>query len=132
MQTIIKLFVKILFPRHTFDPDHAINIYSTRPIKKGEVITATYTNSLWSTIDRRDHLKMSKCFWYESKENFSKILLFFQGAPASAAQTQQNTTLTSPLFVVLAVLVSKTTSRTMTSSSWFLKTLSMLNQTGGV
>merc|ERR1719481_1329173 len=48
--------------RHTFDPDHAINIYSTRPIKKGEVISATYTNSLWSTQDRREHLNMSKCF----------------------------------------------------------------------
>merc|ERR1711892_167739 len=49
--------------RHTFDPDNAINIYSTRQIKKGEIICATYTNSLWSTIDRRDHLQMSKCFW---------------------------------------------------------------------
>merc|ERR1711892_210123 len=49
--------------RHTFDPDHAINIYSTQQIKKGEIICATYTNSLWSTIDRRDHLQMSKCFW---------------------------------------------------------------------
>lgn len=49
--------------RHTFDPDNAINIYSTGRIRKGEVISATYTNSLWSTIDRRDHLKMSKCFW---------------------------------------------------------------------
>jgi len=53
--------------RHTFDPDNAINIYTTRPIKKGEVITATYTNSLWSTIDRRDHLQMSKCFWCTCK-----------------------------------------------------------------
>merc|ERR1712106_1014623 len=38
--------------RHTFDPDNAINIYSTRQIQKGEIICATYTNSLWSTIDR--------------------------------------------------------------------------------
>ena len=49
--------------RHTFDPDNSINIYSTRRIKKGETISATYTNSLWSTYDRREHLKMSKCFW---------------------------------------------------------------------
>merc|ERR1712107_139755 len=51
--------------RHTFDPDNSINIYSTRRIKKGETISATYTNSLWSTNDRREHLKMSKCFWCE-------------------------------------------------------------------
>lgn len=49
--------------RHTFDPDNAINIYSTRKISKGAVISATYTNSLWSTQDRREHLSMSKCFW---------------------------------------------------------------------
>jgi hypothetical protein len=49
--------------RHTFDPDHSINLYSTVRIAKGQVISATYTNSLWSTTDRRDHLKMSKCFW---------------------------------------------------------------------
>jgi len=49
--------------RHTFDPDNSINLYSTRKIKSGEIISATYTNSLWSTMARRDHLKMSKCFW---------------------------------------------------------------------
>ena len=49
--------------RHTFDPDNSINIYSTKRIKKGDMISATYTNSLWSTNDRREHLKMSKCFW---------------------------------------------------------------------
>jgi len=49
--------------RHTFDPDNAINIYSTQTIKKGDIINATYTNSLWSTNDRREHLQMSKCFW---------------------------------------------------------------------
>ena len=49
--------------RHTFDPDNAIKVFATTDIKKGEVISATYTNSLWSTIDRREHLNMSKCFW---------------------------------------------------------------------
>ena len=31
--------------------------------EKGQVITATYTQPLWSTFNRREHLKMSKCFW---------------------------------------------------------------------
>lgn len=49
--------------RHTFELDNSINVFATRTITKGEIISATYTNSLWSTIDRREHLKMSKCFW---------------------------------------------------------------------
>jgi len=48
--------------RHTFSPDHSINLYTTRPIKKGETISATYTTSLWPTHQRQEHLKVSKCF----------------------------------------------------------------------
>jgi len=49
--------------RHTFSPDHSINIYTTQNIKKGSVISATYTNLLWPTTQRREHLNISKCFW---------------------------------------------------------------------
>ena len=30
---------------------------------KGSKITASYTQPLWSTMKRREHLQMSKCFW---------------------------------------------------------------------
>jgi hypothetical protein len=30
---------------------------------RGDPISATYTNSLWSTDDRRQHIHVSKCFW---------------------------------------------------------------------
>ena len=49
--------------RHTFDPDYAVNLYATVPIAKGSLITVSYTQSLWNTMNRRQHLKMSKCFW---------------------------------------------------------------------
>jgi len=49
--------------RHTFGPDNSINIYATVNIPKGSKITATYTQPLWKTLNRREHLKMSKCFW---------------------------------------------------------------------
>ncbi|XP_023326741.1 uncharacterized protein LOC111700149 isoform X2 [Eurytemora carolleeae] len=49
--------------RHTFSPDNSINIYTTRKIEKGSIISATYTNTLWPTLQRREHLNMSKCFW---------------------------------------------------------------------
>ena len=48
--------------RHTFGPDQAIFVYSTRRIAAGEVISATYTKSLYSTMERLEHLSMSKCF----------------------------------------------------------------------
>merc|ERR1712223_476205 len=49
--------------KRTFDPDYGVNIYATVPIAKGSVISVSYTQSLWSTMNRRQHLKMSKCFW---------------------------------------------------------------------
>ena len=73
--------------RHTFSPDNSVNLYSTvnigkewlmsRVLKqrrsyweqkwnisaKGDMITASYTQPLWTTYNRREHLKMSKCFW---------------------------------------------------------------------
>ena len=49
--------------RHTFGPDNSIFVYSTRKIKKDEIISATYTKSLFSTVQRLEHLNMSKCFW---------------------------------------------------------------------
>ncbi|TRY80691.1 hypothetical protein TCAL_09011 [Tigriopus californicus] len=49
--------------KHTFDPDHSINMYSTVNIAKGSIISASYTQTIWSTLNRREHLYMSKCFW---------------------------------------------------------------------
>ncbi len=50
--------------KHTFrSEDYAISLYATVPIAKGSVISATYTQTLWSTINRREHLWTSKCFW---------------------------------------------------------------------
>ena len=49
--------------RHTFDPDYAVNLFATVPIAKGSLITVSYTQTLWNTMNRRQHLKMSKCFW---------------------------------------------------------------------
>ncbi|CAH2044084.1 unnamed protein product, partial [Iphiclides podalirius] len=49
--------------RHVFlGDDHTMVLIATVPIAKGELITATYTQSLWGTLDRRKHLKQSKCF----------------------------------------------------------------------
>lgn len=49
--------------RHVFlGEDHYMAVVATVPIAKGELITATYTQSLWGTLDRRKHLKTSKCF----------------------------------------------------------------------
>ena len=44
--------------------DCAINLYATVDIAKGAVISATYTQTLWNTVNRREHLWTSKCFWY--------------------------------------------------------------------
>ena len=51
--------------KHTFDRDNNIFVYSTRKIAAGEVISATYTKSLYSTMERLDHLNVSKCFMCE-------------------------------------------------------------------
>ncbi|XP_068617853.1 SET domain-containing protein SmydA-8 [Battus philenor] len=49
--------------RHIFlGNDYNMVLIATVPIAKGELITATYTQSLWGTLDRRKHLKQSKCF----------------------------------------------------------------------
>ena len=46
---------------------HLIKIYLRKNtfliLAKGSKITATYTQPLWKTLNRREHLKMSKCFW---------------------------------------------------------------------
>jgi hypothetical protein len=50
--------------RHVFDPeDFRIRILATKDILIGEKISATYTQSLWNTLDRRFHLKSTKHFW---------------------------------------------------------------------
>ena len=43
--------------------DYAINLYATVDIAKGDTISATYTQTLWNTFNRREHLWTSKCFW---------------------------------------------------------------------
>lgn len=50
--------------RHVFDPsDLRIRVLASRDIASGETISATYTQSLWNTLDRRWHLKSTKHFW---------------------------------------------------------------------
>ena len=66
--------------RHTFGPDNSVNLYSTVAIGKGEVISASYTQPLWSTYNRREHLKMSKCFWCRCERcQVGPILIFEKG-----------------------------------------------------
>ncbi|XP_050545316.1 SET domain-containing protein SmydA-8-like [Daktulosphaira vitifoliae] len=49
--------------KHVFTGNNGeIRLLSTVNIKKGETITATYTQSLWPTFNRRNHLKAAKCF----------------------------------------------------------------------
>lgn len=49
--------------RHIYlGDDYNMALIATVPIAKGELITATYTQSLWGTLDRRRHLKINKCF----------------------------------------------------------------------
>ncbi|XP_046405956.1 SET domain-containing protein SmydA-8-like isoform X2 [Ischnura elegans] len=57
--------------RHTFEQEDdgavpwgrlVMSVYTSVPVRKGEVLTATYTQSLWPTKRRRAHLKMAKCF----------------------------------------------------------------------
>lgn len=49
--------------RHVFDPASLrINVLATQKIKKGDKITATYTQSLWNTLNRRRHLISVKHF----------------------------------------------------------------------
>lgn len=49
--------------RHIFlGDDFIVAFIATVPIAKGELITTTYTQSLWGTLDRRKHLKQMKWF----------------------------------------------------------------------
>ncbi|XP_045451337.1 SET domain-containing protein SmydA-8 [Melitaea cinxia] len=49
--------------RHIYlGDDNTLTLIATVPILKGEMITATYTQSLYGTLDRRKLLKTHKCF----------------------------------------------------------------------
>lgn len=49
--------------KHSFCSENfELVLTTTVPIKKGEVITATYTQTLWGTLSRRRHLKRFKHF----------------------------------------------------------------------
>nr|XP_021189756.2 SET domain-containing protein SmydA-8 [Helicoverpa armigera] len=49
--------------KHIFlGDDFHMAVIATVPISKGDLITATYTQSLWGTLDRRKHLQTSKLF----------------------------------------------------------------------
>lgn len=49
--------------KHVFKGENfKIVVVATVPIKKGEVISASYTQLLWGTLQRRAHLKNAKCF----------------------------------------------------------------------
>ncbi|XP_046969776.1 SET domain-containing protein SmydA-8 [Vanessa cardui] len=49
--------------RHIYiGDDNNLALIATVPISKGELITATYTQSLYGTLDRRKHIKINKCF----------------------------------------------------------------------
>lgn len=49
--------------RHIYvGDDFHMALIATVPIAKGELITATYTQSLWGTLDRRRHLRTTKYF----------------------------------------------------------------------
>ncbi|XP_065220314.1 SET domain-containing protein SmydA-8-like isoform X2 [Planococcus citri] len=46
----------------TFLNDGSLLIRATRPIKRGEHISICYTDPLWSTINRKEHLMLTKFF----------------------------------------------------------------------
>lgn len=53
--------------KHVFFGDPAngqpsIRVVATMPISRGQSVTATYTQTLWCTRDRRRHLLAAKCF----------------------------------------------------------------------
>ncbi|XP_069699805.1 SET domain-containing protein SmydA-8-like isoform X2 [Periplaneta americana] len=49
--------------KHVFKGSkHVLELVSTVPIRKGDIISTTYTQTLWGTLARRAHLKQSKCF----------------------------------------------------------------------
>ncbi|XP_063704577.1 SET domain-containing protein SmydA-8-like [Culicoides brevitarsis] len=48
--------------RHLFKPNYDIVIFATTDIKKGDIISLSYTQPLKCTLERRLHLKEAKCF----------------------------------------------------------------------
>ncbi|XP_075159694.1 SET and MYND domain containing, arthropod-specific, member 2 [Haematobia irritans] len=48
--------------RHTFDENLQIIFIAKTTIAKGEIISTSYTQPLWSTLMRRTHLLQAKCF----------------------------------------------------------------------
>lgn len=49
--------------KHVFMGDESnFTLVATVPIAKGEMITTTYTQTLWGTLERRIHLRSAKCF----------------------------------------------------------------------
>lgn len=48
--------------RHFFQEDFTLVLIASIPIKKDELITTTYSQTLWGTLARRAHLKQSKLF----------------------------------------------------------------------
>ncbi|XP_076045910.1 SET domain-containing protein SmydA-8-like isoform X2 [Oratosquilla oratoria] len=48
--------------KHVIDDDLTMTVRATVAIPKNEAITATYTQTLWHTISRRQHLKATKFF----------------------------------------------------------------------
>lgn len=49
--------------KHTFhDDDYKIVFTATEDIEKGQLLTTTYTQTLWGTLTRREHLKRVKFF----------------------------------------------------------------------
>lgn len=50
-----------------FGDENAIRVVAAVPIGRGQPITATYTQTLWCTRDRRRHLWAAKCFRCECR-----------------------------------------------------------------
>ncbi|XP_075230843.1 SET and MYND domain containing, arthropod-specific, member 2 isoform X2 [Lycorma delicatula] len=49
--------------KHTYDGDNfIITVSAIANIKKDEIISTTYTQTLWGTLSRRSHLNEFKCF----------------------------------------------------------------------
>lgn len=53
---------KHVFVGDAADGRPAIRVVATMPIARGHRVTATYTQTLWCTRDRRRHLSAAKCF----------------------------------------------------------------------
>lgn len=53
---------KHVFVGDVADGQPGIRVVATVPIARGQRVTATYTQTLWCTRDRRSHLLAAKCF----------------------------------------------------------------------